>query len=165
MGSLYCYDGQYRCGGAGGDTGHSHPCYIHNIWSGTAGGRGYYILYNYVAIRTDISDPLNYAISARCVRYLIKMCLLYRVNFKKTLWLGLHHLWVDYMWLRHAALPRCIWQQMPRSWTLESKHRRQRLLYLSPWPRRSSRTYPGAKLCLFGSLCPEVKRNCVYSRQ
>ena len=75
MGELFCYDGVDSCPGSDAVADLPHRCYVHDVWSGTPGGYGYYILFNYVNILSDETSNPRGAISARCVRGLKKSCL------------------------------------------------------------------------------------------
>ncbi len=77
-GSVLCFYSMDSCPGARFDSKSDNACYPYDLWAGSdtmfqlCSGNAF----------TRVATP-DYAISARCVRYLIKMCLLYRVNFKK----------------------------------------------------------------------------------
>ena len=83
LGSIFCFDGVSLCRGSGSDGVTVDNCAIHDVWSGTAGGGGYYFLFNYHVVSAKNSYPANFAFSARCVRYLMKLCLLCIKTLKK----------------------------------------------------------------------------------
>ena len=70
LGSIFCFDGVSLCRGSGSDGVTVDNCAVHDVWSGTAGGGGYYFLFNYHVLTAQNSYPANFAFSARCVRRL-----------------------------------------------------------------------------------------------
>ena len=74
-GSVYC-SWNIRCPGALSDLSTSGDCNIHGHWSQTASGGSYYDLgLGEGRAQLYLKKP-GYAFSARCVRYLMNLCLL-----------------------------------------------------------------------------------------
>ena len=82
LGSIMCLMGYPLCLG----TPNNNKCGPQDYLTGNLHGTNvwYYTLAR-GEFRQHNTLSMKEAFSARCVRYLIKMCLLYRVNFKKTL--------------------------------------------------------------------------------